>query len=84
MIEEKCPKGQVQTTERLPKSLLTYADLLTLEWVFEDKIEEWKWRNNGETDGTIEKNCETLERIRETIRLDDLSDREEAQKKGQS
>jgi hypothetical protein len=79
MSEEKCPKGQVQTAARLPESLLTYADLLQLEWVFEDKIEEWKWRNNGQTDSSIDKSLETLKRIRETIRLDDLADREEAE-----
>jgi hypothetical protein len=74
MSEEKCPKGQVQTAERLPTSLLTYADLLQLEWILEDKIEEWKWRNDGKTDSSIEKSYETLKRIRETIRLDDLAD----------
>ena len=66
----------------LAQNLLNYADLLQLEWVLEDKINEWKWRNDGETDSSIEKSCKTLERIRETIRLDDLADREGSKKQG--
>jgi hypothetical protein len=84
MNEEKCPEGQVQTAGRLPKSLLTYADLLKLEWVLAAEVEESKWRNDGKTDSSIDKSRETLERIREAIRLDDLADCEEAKKKGES
>ena len=67
MSEEKCPKGQVQTAARLPKNRLTYADLLQLEWVLEDKINEWKWRDDG-FDNLIEKGGATLGRIRQMIR----------------
>jgi len=79
MSEEKCPKGQAETAERLPETLLTYADLLQLEWVFADKIDEWIWRNDGETDDSIEKSRATLKRIREMIRLDEESDRKGAE-----
>lgn len=60
------------------ENLLTYADLLQLEWAFADKIEEWIWRNDGETDDSIEKSRATLGRIREMIRLDELSDQKDA------
>lgn len=71
MIEEKCPKGQDETVTAVAENLLNYADLLQLEWVFADKIEEWIWRNDGETDDSIEKSRATLKRIREMIRLDE-------------
>jgi len=67
MSEGKCPKGQVETASAVAENLLTYADLLTLEWVFADKIEEWIWRNDGETDDSIETSRETLKRIRRMI-----------------
>lgn len=79
MSEENRPEGQAETAERLPENLLTYADLLSLEWVFADKIDEWIWRNDGETDDSIEKSRATLERIREMIRLDEESDRKGAE-----
>jgi len=62
----------------LAENLLTYADLLQLEWVFADKIDEWIWLGDGETDDSIEKSRATLERIREMIRRDELLDREDA------
>jgi hypothetical protein len=71
MIEEKCPKGQVETAAAVAENLLTYADLLQLEWVFADKIDEWIWRNDGKTDDSIEESRATLKRIREMIRLDE-------------
>ena len=40
MNEENHPKGQVETDEALPENLLTYADLLQLDWILEDKIGE--------------------------------------------
>ena len=78
MSEENRPKGQVETALVVAENLLTYADLLQLEWVFADKIDEWIWRNDGETDDSIEKSRATLKRIREMIRLDEESDREDA------
>jgi hypothetical protein len=74
MSEENALKGQVETESAVAENLLTYADLLQLEWVFADKIDEWIWRNDGETDDSIEKSRATLERIREMIRLDELTD----------
>ena len=74
MNEEKCPEGQVETVSAIAENLLNYADLLQLEWVFADKIEEWIWRNDGETDDSIEKSRATLGRIREMIRLDEEGD----------
>jgi len=61
------------------ENLLTYADLLLLEWVFADKIDEWIWRNDDEIDDSIERSRATLERIREMIRLDEETDRKGAQ-----
>jgi len=78
MSEENALKGQVETESAVAENLLTYADLLQLEWVFADKIDEWIWRNDGEADDSIEKSRATLERIREMIRLDEESDREDA------
>lgn len=75
MSEENSPEGQAETVPVVAENLLTYADLLQLEWVFADKIDEWIWRNDGETDDSIEKSRATLERIREMIRLDEESDR---------
>ena len=75
MSEENAPSGQVETASAVAENLLTYADLLQLEWVFADKIEEWIWRNDGETDDGIEKSRATLGRIREMIRLDEEGDR---------
>jgi len=74
MSDENGPKGQVETASAVAENLLTYADLLTLEWVFADKIDEWVWLNEGETDGAIEKSRATLKRIREMIRLDEEGD----------
>ena len=79
MSDEKSPKGQVETDPAEVENLLTYADLLQLEWVFADKIDEWIWRNDGETDDSIEKSRATLKRIREMIRLDEANDRKGAQ-----
>ena len=71
MIEEMCPKGQVETAAAVAENLLTYADLLQLEWILADKIDEWIWRNDGKTDDSIEESRATLKRIREMIRLDE-------------
>tara|TARA_B100001778_G_scaffold328511_1_gene328072 strand:- start:271 stop:513 length:243 start_codon:yes stop_codon:yes gene_type:complete len=79
MSEGNDPKGQDETASAVAENLLTYADLLTLEWGFADKIEEWIWRNDGETDDSIEKSRATLKRIREMIRKDELTDQEGAQ-----
>ena len=70
MNEENHPKGQVETAEILAENLLTYADLLQLEWILGDKIGEWEWRGDG-LDGLIEKGRGTLERIREMIRIEE-------------
>jgi len=68
-----------ETAPVVVENLLTYADLLELEWVFADKIDEWIWRNDGKTDDSIERSRATLERIREMIRLDEETDRKGAQ-----
>ena len=70
MNEENHPKGQVETAEILAENLLTYADLLQLDWILEDKIGEWEWRDD-ELDDLIEKGHGTLERIREMIRIEE-------------
>ena len=70
MNEENHLKGQVETTEVLAKNLLTYADLLQLDWILEDKLGEWEWRDDG-LDGLIEKGRGTLERVREMIRAEE-------------
>jgi hypothetical protein len=74
MSEEKCPEGQVQTVPASAENLLTYADLLQIEWILDDKIDEWKWRDDG-LENLIEKGDATLGRVREMIRLDELTDR---------
>ena len=70
MNEENHPKGQVETTKVLAKNLLTYADLLQLDWILEDKIDEWEWRDDG-LDDLIERGRETLGRVREMIRIEE-------------
>ena len=70
MNEENHPKGQVETAEVLAKNLLTYADLLQLDWILEDKIGEWEWRDDG-FDDLIERGRGTLGRIREMIRIEE-------------
>ena len=70
MNEENHPKGQVETAEVLAENLLTYADLLQLDWILEDKIGEWEWRDDG-LDDLIEKGRETLKRVREMIRAEE-------------
>jgi len=62
MSDENALKGQVETATAVAENLLTYADLLQLEWI---------WRNDGETDDSIETGRSTLKRIREMIRLDE-------------
>ncbi|MBC2600988.1 hypothetical protein [Puniceicoccus vermicola] len=52
---------------------LTYADLLCLEWVLEDKIGEWEWRDDG-LDDLIERGRGTLERVREAVRNQERAD----------
>ena len=74
MNDQNCPKRQDETASAVAANLLTYADLLQLEWVFADKIDEWIWRNDGEIDDSIEKSRATLKRIREMIRKDELTD----------
>jgi hypothetical protein len=71
MSYENGLQGQVETAAAVAENLLTYADLLELEWVCADKIDEWIWRNDGKTDDSIEKSRATLGRIREMIRLDE-------------
>ena len=73
MNEENHPKGQVETDATLSKNLLTYADLLQLDWILGDKISEWEWRDDG-LDDLIEKGRETLERVREMIRAEEKGD----------
>ena len=70
MNEENRPKGQVETAEILAENLLTYADLLQLDWILEDKIGEWEWRDDG-LDDLIERGRETLGRVREMIRIEE-------------
>ena len=66
-----CPsKGQVETDEALSENLLTYADLLQLDWILEDKIGEWEWRDDG-LDDLIERTRGTLGRIHEMIRIEE-------------
>jgi len=73
MSEGKCPEGQDETNTAVAENLLTYADLLQLDWVLEDKIDEWKWRDDG-LESLIEKGRATLGRIREMIRKDEKGD----------
>ena len=70
MNEENHPKGQVETAEILAENLLTYADLLQLDWILKDKIDEWEWRDDG-LDDLIENGRETLERVRAMIRAEE-------------
>ena len=70
MNEENHPKGQVETAEILTENLLTYADLLQLDWILKDKIDEWEWRDDG-LDDLIERGRETLERVRAMIRAEE-------------
>ena len=70
MNEENHPKGQVETDTILSENRLPYADLLQLDWILEDKIGEWEWRDDG-LDDLIEKGRETLERVREMIRAEE-------------
>ena len=70
MNEENHPKGQVETDTILSENRLTYADLLQLDWILEDKIGEWEWRDDG-LDDLIERGRETLERVREMIRAEE-------------
>ena len=70
MNEENHPKGQVETAKILAENRLTYADLLQLDWILEDKIGEWEWRDDG-LDDLIERGRETLERVREMIRAEE-------------
>ena len=70
MNEENHSKGQVETAEVLTENRLTYADLLQLDWILEDKIDEWEWRDDG-LDDLIERGRETLGRVREMIRIEE-------------
>jgi hypothetical protein len=79
MSEENRPKEQDETDSAVAENLLTYADLLQLDWVLEDKIGEWDWRDDG-LENLIKKGRATLGRIREMIRLDDLADLEKGGK----
>ena len=67
MNEENHPKGQVETDTILSENRLTYADLLQLDWILEDKIGEWEWRDDG-LDDLIENSRKTLERVREMMK----------------
>lgn len=47
---------------------LNYADLLSLEWILEDKTDEWEWRDQGQSiKSSYEKERATLERIRQML-----------------
>lgn len=70
MTDLERKKRQAETPAAAVENQLTYADLLQLEWVLEDKIGEWEWRNDG-SESLIGKGRATLGRIREMIRLDE-------------
>lgn len=71
MNNSKRPKRQVETAaSALVEPRFAYADLLHLEWVLEDWIDEWEWRDKG-LDELIGKGRAILGRIREMIRLDE-------------
>lgn len=55
-------KGQAVRAE----CLLTYSDLLELEWVLADKVHEWEWR--GDVESLVEGGQSTLKRIRQMIK----------------
>ena len=71
MNEENHLKGQVETAEVLAENLLTYADLLRIDWILGETIEEWEWRHGNGLDDLIENGRETLERVREMIRAEE-------------
>lgn len=71
MNEENRPKGQVETDTTLSENLLTYADLLRIDWILGEKVDEWEWRYYDGLDDLIEKGRETLERVREMIRVEE-------------
>ena len=71
MNEENHPKGQVETAEILAENLLTYADLLRIDWILGETIDEWEWRDNDGLDDLIEKGRGTLERVREMIQAEE-------------
>ena len=70
MKNENSPQGQAETAAASVENQLTHPDLLQLEWVLDDRIAEWEWRDDG-LDELIEKGRATLERIRAMIRLDE-------------
>ena len=70
MNEENHPKRQVETDTTLSENLLTYADLLQIDWILKDKIDEWEWRDAG-LDDLIENGRGTLGRVREMIRVEE-------------
>ena len=52
----------------LEMTALTYADLLSLDWILEDKIQEWKWLEQSDGEGSmIARGVETLARIRAMV-----------------
>ena len=71
MNEENHPTGQVETAEILAETLLTYADLLRIDWILGETIDEWEWRDNDGLDDLIEKGRGTLERVREMIQAEE-------------
>ena len=71
MNEENHPKGQVETAEILTDNLLTYADLLRIDWILGETINEWEWRHGDGLDDLIENGRGTLERVREMIRAEE-------------
>ena len=71
MNEENHSKGQVETAEVLVKNLLTYADLLQIDWILGETIDEWEWRHGDGLDDLIENGRVTLERVREMIRSEE-------------
>lgn len=75
MNEEKGPQGQDETRAGLAENPLTYADLLQLDWIVEDKIAEWKWRGEGVV-GLIEQGEAMLGRIRHAAEIHERSDKE--------
>lgn len=78
MSDKKSPEGQVETAPAEVENLLTYADLLQIEWILDDKIEEWKWRG-AQTEPLAGNGHETLNRVREMIRRDEANDRKGGQ-----
>jgi hypothetical protein len=67
-----CPsKGQVETAKVLAENLLTYADLLRIDWILGETIDDWEWRHGDGLDDLVENGRGTLGRVREMIRVEE-------------